>query len=255
MLKDFKTLQVTDTNKGAIVEVQLNRPETGNSVDGQMLSELLLLLRHLEDDATVRVMVLSGAGDHFCQGGDRSEFPELLERDPSGSELTALGYTAQRVCSTLAQMKLVTIARLHGDVIGAGLGLAIFCDLRIGADTARFRMPEVGLGVPPAWGGVLPRLLEEAGQSRVRRFLLTADAFDADMAERMSILDKVVPASELDAAVNHWAKKIARRDQTAMRITKTMLNARAGASQLAVGSYFDEELLTASIARRVLPRG
>ncbi|MCP3759197.1 enoyl-CoA hydratase/isomerase family protein [Streptomyces sp. TBY4] len=252
MFTDFKTLQVSD--EGPILRVELNRPETGNSVDGQMLSELLVVLRALEDDNTVRVMVLSGAGDHFCQGGDRAEFPTLLERDPSGSELRALADKAQRVCSTLSQLRVVTIARLHGDVIGAGLGLAVFCDLRVGADTCRFRMPEVGLGVPPAWGGVLPRLAEEAGQAWVRRLLLTAEPFDAARAEQLSILHEVVPADDLDAAVARWAKPIIRRDPTTVRITKGMLNARAGATQLAVASHFDDELLTAAVARRALHR-
>ncbi|MEW1569648.1 enoyl-CoA hydratase/isomerase family protein [Streptomyces sp. NPDC093509] len=252
MLTDYKTLRVTD--EGRILNVQLNRPEAGNAVDGQMLTELLEVLRALEDDATVRVMVLSGVGDHFCQGGDRAEFPALLDRDPSGSELRTLANKAQRVCATLAQLPIVSIARLHGDVIGAGLGLAVFCDLRVGADTARFRMPEVGLGVPPAWGGVLPRLAEEAGQAQVRRLLLTAEVFDAAAAERLSLLHEVVPADDLDAAVTRWAKPILRRDPTTLRITKTMLNARAGASQLSVGGYFDDELLTSAMSRRALPQ-
>ncbi|MFF7953705.1 enoyl-CoA hydratase/isomerase family protein [Streptomyces griseorubiginosus] len=253
MLNDFKTLQVT--GEGPVLSVQLNRPENGNSVDGLMLTELLRVLRALEDDNAVRVMVLSGAGDHFCQGGDRAEFPALLEKDPSGSELRALADRAQRVCSALSQLKVVTIARLHGDVLGAGLGLAVFCDLRVGADTCRFRMPEVGLGVPPAWGGVLPRLAEEAGQAWVRRLLLTSEAFDARRAEQLSILHEVVTADDLDAAVTRWAKPIARRDPTTVRVTKSMLNARAGATQLAVGSYFDDELLTAAAMTRQASRG
>ncbi|MFJ9380146.1 enoyl-CoA hydratase/isomerase family protein [Streptomyces sp. NPDC101455] len=252
MPADLKTLQVTA--EGPVLNVQLARPETGNSVDGQMLTELLEVLRVLEDDASVRVMVLSGAGDHFCQGGDRSEFPALLQKDPSGSELRFVADRAQRVCSTLSQLGLVTIARLHGDVIGAGLGLAAFCDLRVGADTCRFRMPEVGLGVPPTWGGVLPRLAEEAGQSWVRRFLLTAESFDAARAEKLSILHEVVAADDLDAAVARWAEPIVRRDPATMRLTKRMLNARAGATQLVVGSCLDEELLTGAIVRRELHR-
>ncbi|MGW6214984.1 enoyl-CoA hydratase/isomerase family protein [Streptomyces sp. NPDC055109] len=250
MLTDYKTLRVT--HEGRILNVQLNRPEVGNAVDSQILTDLLEVLRALEDDPTVRVMVLSGAGDHFCQGGDRAEFPALLDRDPSGSELRALANKAQRVCATLAQLGVVTIARLHGDVIGAGLGLAVFCDLRVGADSTRFRMPEVGLGVPPAWGGVLPRLAEEVGQAQVRRLLLTAEVFDAAAAERLSILHEVVSADDLDAAVTRWVKPILRRDPTTLRITKTMLNARAGAAQLSVGGYFDDELLTAAMSRRAL---
>ncbi|MFF5304864.1 enoyl-CoA hydratase/isomerase family protein [Streptomyces sp. NPDC013161] len=191
-----------------------------------MLSELLEVLRSLEEGPSVRVMILSGAGDHFCQGGDRSEFPALLKKDPSGFELRALPDRARRVCSGLSQLGLVTIARLHGDVMSAGLGLAAYCDLRVGADTCRFRMPEIGLGVPPAWGGVLPRLAEEAGQAWVRRLLLTAESFDAARAELLSILHEVVPLEDLDGAVARWAGPIARRDPTTVRITKQMLNAR-----------------------------
>lgn len=252
MLTAYKTLRVTA--EGPVLHVQLHRPEAGNAVDGQMLTDLLDVLRALEDDTTVRVMVLSGGGEHFCQGGDRAEFPALLDKDPSGSELRALANKAQRVCATLAQLGVVTIARLHGDVIGAGLGLAVFCDLRVGADTSRFRMPEVGLGVPPAWGGVLPRLAEEAGQAQVRRLLLTAEVFDATRAERLSILHEVVPTDDLDAAVTRWVKPILRRDATTMRITKSMLNARASATQLSASAPFDEELLTAAISRRELTR-
>ncbi|MDF3298496.1 enoyl-CoA hydratase/isomerase family protein [Streptomyces tropicalis] len=252
MASDYKTLRVID--EGPLLRVELNRPETGNAISGEVLGELLDVLTALEDDGTVRVMVLSGAGDHFCQGGDRSEFPALLAEDPSGAALRALAHRAQRVCEALSRLGVVTIARLQGDVIGAGLGLAVFCDLRVGADTCRFRMPEVGLGVPPAWGGVLPRLVEEAGQARVRRLLLTAEQFDAATAESLSLLHEVVPPDGLDAAVTRWVKPMLRRDPTTLRITKTMLNARANAAQLSVGSYFDAELLTSAATRRELTR-
>ncbi|MFI5867587.1 enoyl-CoA hydratase/isomerase family protein [Streptomyces sp. NPDC051546] len=253
MPADLKTLHVTA--EGPVLNIQLSRPETGNSIDGQMLTELLEVLRAMEDDPAVRVMVLSGAGDDFCQGGDRSEFSTLLEIDPSGSELRALNDRAQRVCSILSQLGVVTIARLHGDVLGAGLGLAIFCDLRVGADTCRFRMPEVGLGLPPAWGGALPRLALEAGQAQVRELLLTAESFDAAQAQQLAILHKVVPVDGLDAAVTHWVKPIVRRNPTAMRITKSMLNARAGAAELSVGGYLDANLLAAAMARSGRTRG
>ncbi|MFG2437890.1 enoyl-CoA hydratase/isomerase family protein [Streptomyces sp. NPDC048508] len=253
MLADFKSLRVTAD--GPVLNVQLNRPESGNSIDGHTLTELLEVLRALEDDRTVRVMVLSGTGDHFSQGADRAEFRSLMDKDTAGAELRALADRAHRVCLALSHMAVVTIAQLHGDVIGAGLGLAAFCDLRIGADTCRFRMPEVVLGIPPVWGGVLPRLAEEAGQAQVRRLLLTAESFDANRAQQMSILHEVVPAADLNAAVTRWVKPIVRRDPTTMRITKSILNARAGAAELSVGSHLDAELLTAAITRRDLARG
>ncbi|MEV8544360.1 enoyl-CoA hydratase/isomerase family protein [Streptomyces sp. NPDC051572] len=252
MRTDFKTLRVTD--EGPILRVQLNRPDAGNAISSEVLTELLEVLRALEDDRFVRVMVLSGTGDHFCMGGDRAEFPALLEQDLSGTALRAVAAKAHRVCAALSQLGVVTIAQLHGDVIGAGLGLAVFCDLRVGATTCRFRMPEVGLGVPPAWGGVLPRLIEEAGQAQVRRLLLTAEKFDATRAAQLSILHEVVPSDDLEAAVIRWTKPIARRDPTTMRITKSMLNARATAAQLSASGSFDDELLTAAISRMNLSR-
>lgn len=253
MWNEYKSLRVTD--EGKLLRVQLNRPEAGNAISGQVLTELLEVLTALEDDRTIRVMVLSGAGDHFCRGGDRSEFPELLAEDLSGTALRALATKAQRVCEALSRLGVVTVAQLHGDVIGAGLGLAVFCDLRVGAENCRFRMPEVGLGVPPAWGGVLDRLPAEVGQAWVRRLLLTAEEFDAMRAERLSILHEVVPIDDLEDAVARLVKPLVRRDPTTMRITKAMLAARANAAQLSVGGYYDAELLTAAVTRRWAVRG
>ncbi|MEU3862890.1 enoyl-CoA hydratase/isomerase family protein [Streptomyces sp. NPDC028722] len=251
MLKDFKTLDVTHDK--TVLRVRLNQPETGNAITSEMLAELLKVLRALEDDNSVRVMVLSGAGEDFCTGGDRREFPALLEQDPSGASLRALASRAQRVCAALSQQYVVTVAELHGAVIGAGLGLAVFCDLRIGTDTCRFRMPEVGLGVPPAWGGVLPRLVEEAGQAQVRRLLLTAENFGAARALELSILHEVVAPEDLEASVAKWVRPLARRDPLTLRTTKGMLNSVAAAAEAPVGLY-DEELLTASISRTSLAR-
>ncbi|MFG2310354.1 enoyl-CoA hydratase/isomerase family protein [Streptomyces sp. NPDC048566] len=244
MRTDFKTLRVT--LNGPVLTVELNRPDHGNAVDGQVLIDLLDLLRALEEDTAVRVVVLSGAGDHFCQGGDRSEFPALLAQEPGGQALRALAARAHRVCAALAELGAVTIARLHGDVIGAGLGLAVFCDLRIGDESCRFRMPEVGLRVPPAWGGVLPRLVEEAGRATVRKLLLTSEEFDAEKAEKFSILHEVVPVGHLNARVDQVARLVARRDPATVQITKRMLSADAHRT----AGLLDEELLTAAISRQ-----
>ncbi|MFE7390758.1 enoyl-CoA hydratase/isomerase family protein [Streptomyces sp. NPDC057582] len=245
MPENFKTLRVTA--EGPVLQVQLNTPETGNALSGRVLDELLTVLAALDDDPGIRVLVLSGAGDNFCLGGERSEFAELLAAAPGGAGLHALGNKARRVCDALATTHAVTIARLHGGVIGAGLGLAIFCDLRVGADTCRFRMPELGLGVPPAWGGVLPRLLAESGAAKVRELILTADNFDAVRAAELSILHKAVPEDELDSTIVRWTKPMVRRSPAALRSAKVMLNAYAGAARLADASLFDAELLTASV--------
>ncbi|MFC9238169.1 enoyl-CoA hydratase/isomerase family protein [Streptomyces decoyicus] len=245
MMHDFKSLLVT--HEGPVLTVQLNCPETGNAISGEILDELLAVLGALDDEAGIRVLVLSGAGEDFCLGGDRAEFPALLAEDPGGVGLRALGNKARRVCEALASTDAVTIARLHGGVVGAGVGLAVFCDLRVGADTCRFRLPELGLGVPPAWGGIMPRLLHEAGAARIRELILTADNFDAVTAQELSILHKVVPEDQLDSAVTRWIKPLVRRSPSALRTAKLMLNAYANANRLADATLFDAELLSSAL--------
>ncbi|MFF2927120.1 enoyl-CoA hydratase/isomerase family protein [Streptomyces celluloflavus] len=252
MLPDFKTLLVA--LEGPVLKVQLSTPETGNAISGEVLDELLTILSAVDDDPQIRIMVLSGAGDNFCLGGARSEFSTLLAEDPSGGVLHTLANKARRVCDALATTETVTIARLHGGIVGAGVGLAVFCDLRVGADNCRFRMPELGLGVPPAWGGIMPRLLHEAGAARVRELILTADSFDASTAQEMSILHQVVPQDQLDAAVARWTKPLARRSPAALRTAKLMMNAYANAQRIADATLLDAELLTAAITAKELAR-
>ncbi|MDN3270178.1 enoyl-CoA hydratase/isomerase family protein [Streptomyces sp. MA15] len=229
--------------QGPLLTVELNLPEEGNAVGDAMLDDLLTVLDHQDPD--VRVLVLSAAGDAFCLGGDRREFPQHLDADPTGDGIRVSGRKALRVCEALTANPAVTIARVQGRAVGAGVGLLLACDLRVGVDTATFRLPELALGVPPAWGGLLPRLISEVGVARVRELILTARVFDAQEALGLSVLHKVVQADALDDAVMAWAKPVLRRPASAVRVTKAMLNSLAAPTRLADVSLFDPELLTA----------
>ncbi|WP_438484292.1 enoyl-CoA hydratase/isomerase family protein [Streptomyces sp. S186] len=246
MIEDFKYLVVR--NEGPVLTVRLNSPETGNALSEPVLDELLTVLRGIPHEPGIRVVILSGAGADFCLGADRREFAESLAADPTGAGVRVVGAKARQVCDALATTEAVTVARLHGGVIGAGIGLALFCDLRAGADNCRFRLPEAALGVPPAWGGVLPRLMHEAGAARVRELILTADTFDAATAQRMSILHQVVPEAELDGAITRWIKPLVRRSPTALRTAKLMMNAYGNAHRLADATLFDAELLSSALS-------
>lgn len=234
--------------EGPVLRVRLNSPETGNTLTADMLEELLSVLAPLNDRPEIRVVVLSGEGDDFCLGADREEFAASLGADPTGAGLRVIVDRARRVCEALDTANAVTVARLHGRVTGAGLALAVFCDLRVGADTCRFRLPEVALGVAPAWGGVLPRLLNEAGAAAVRELILTCASFDAARAERMSLLHKVVPADELDAAVDGWTGPLLRRPPGALPLAKQVLGAYSRGGRLADGGLLDAQLLSAAAA-------
>ena len=157
------------------------------------------------------------------------------------------GAKARRVCEALTSNPAVTIARVHGKAIGAGFALALACDLRVGSEDATFRLPELALGLPTAWGGLLPRLINEVGAARVREIVLTGRAITATEAQSLSILQKVVPAHELDAAVADWARPVVRRPQAALRVTKTLLNSLSAASRLADVSALDAELMAAVV--------
>ncbi|MEV7084700.1 enoyl-CoA hydratase/isomerase family protein [Streptomyces sp. NPDC093085] len=252
MFDDLKALQVI--HDGPSLTVRFNAPETGNAISGLLLDELLAVLGALDDHPDIRVLILAAAGDDFCLGGDRAEFPSLISSQEGQAAMRALGNKARRVCDLLATTGVVTIARLHGAVVGAGVGLAVLCDLRAGAENCRFRLPELGLGVPPAWGGIMPRMLYESGAARLRELVLTAENFDARKAAELSILHKVVPEEELDATIDRWTKPLLRRSPAALRTAKAMLNSYAGAHRLGDGTLLDTELLTYAVAAREVSR-
>ncbi|GHE03143.1 enoyl-CoA hydratase/isomerase family protein [Streptomyces alanosinicus] len=231
--------------EGPVLTIELHTPEAGNTVTDALLDDLLAVLQ--DQDPAVRVVVLAGSGDDFCLGGDRGEFTRQLAHDPLGSDIRRTGIKARRVCDALTTNPAVTIARVHGKAVGAGFALALACDLRVGSEEATFRLPELALGLPTAWGGLLPRLISEVGAAHVRDIVLTGRAVTAAEARSLSILQRVVPAHELDAAVDEWARPIVRRPQAALRVTKTLLNSLSAASRLADVSALDAELMTAVV--------
>ncbi|MEU7299599.1 enoyl-CoA hydratase/isomerase family protein [Streptomyces sp. NPDC007206] len=239
--------------EGPVLTVELNTPEQGNTVTDALLDDLLAVLQ--DQDPAVRVLVLTGSGDDFCLGGDRGEFTRHLAHDPTGSGIRFSGTKARRVCEALTGNPAVTIARVHGKAVGAGVALALACDLRVGSEDATFRLPELALGLPTAWGGLLPRLISEVGAARVREIVLTGRVVTAAEAQSLSLLQKVVPAHELDAAVAEWARPVVRRPQAALRVTKALLNSLSAASRLADVSALDPELMAAVVSEAHHARG
>ncbi|MEU6236669.1 enoyl-CoA hydratase/isomerase family protein [Kitasatospora sp. NPDC047058] len=232
--------------RGPVLHVELNSPETGNAVNDAMLDELLAVLG--APDPAVRVIVLSAAGPDFCLGGDRDELAATLGADPTGGGVRSSGSRARQVCEAITGNPAVTIARVQGRAIGAGFALALACDLRVGADTASFRLPELALGLPVAWGGLLPRLLHEVGAARAREIILTGRTVGAAEAYGLSILQRVVPEQDLDRAVADWTRPVVRRPEAALRVTKTLLNSHAAATRLADTSVLDAELMASVLA-------
>lgn len=243
----FAPVHVDIAQSGPVLHVRLNPSAQDDTLSAAVLDELIAVLDDLHERPDLRVLVLSSLGDDFCLGADRQEFQEALTTDPTGAALRRIADKAHRLCQALEDTHAVTIAKLHGKVVGAGLALAAYCDLRAGADTCRFRMPEVGVGLAPAWGGAMGRLVSEAGAARIRELMLTCDVFDAVTAHRIGLLHKVAPLDELDDTIAAWTRPLARRSPEALVLTKRMLTGYAKATRTADVALLDAHLLTAQL--------
>ncbi|MES5819849.1 enoyl-CoA hydratase/isomerase family protein [Streptomyces sp. RG80] len=228
---------------GPVLHVELPDDTLGAAV----LDELIALLDDLHERPDIRILVLSSMGDDFCLGADRLEYQDALAADPTGATTRRIADKAHRLCQALENTHAVTVARLHGKVVGAGLALAAYCDLRAGSDTCRFRMPEVGVGLAPAWGGGMGRLISEVGVARIRELMLTCEVFDADTAHRLGLLHKVAPLDRLDDTIAAWTRPLTRRSPEALVLTKRMLTGYAKAARTADIALLDSHLLTAQL--------
>ena len=204
------------TLDGAVATVWLDRAAKRNAVTYGMWTALDSACRALSADATVRAVVLRGAGDHFCAGADISEL--LAPRDPGERTFMEVNMSAEH---SLANLPKPTVAVVRGDCIGGGAALAIDCDIRLAADTARFGITPAKLGVvypPPS----LERVTRLLGP-RAKRLLYTGDLIDAHEALRIGLVDEVLPADELDARAEQLCSTLVQRSLLTQAATKAMV--------------------------------
>jgi len=233
-------------SEGPVMRVELRQDDNENLLTGDTWGQLAEAFEVLPPE--IRVVVLSGGGPSFSVGGDRTEVAELVEGDPSGESVRQLAERGRRALDAIGTCDAVTIARVHGRVMGGGFCLMLGCDLRVATDDALFAMPEMRLGLPPVWGGTLARMISEIGMARTRELVLTSDVIDAVTAQRYGVVNKVVPAADVDAAVEQWAQPLARRRPTTVRTAKTVLRAYERAARLADATLLDSHLMAAAIA-------
>ena len=211
---DFETIHVTAD--GALGALRLNRPEKLNPLSSQTLHEIELAARWLDEHHDLKVVLVSGAGRSFSAGADLSGFS-----NSAPMEDRQVGW---RMARALDEMRAVTVARIQGWCVGGGLVVAAGCDLRIAADTARFSIPEVDLGLPLAWGGI-PRLVREIGPALTKELVMTCRPFDAHEAKAAGFLNRVVPEASLDAEVDALVAQLLAKPKLALLETKAHVNA------------------------------
>lgn len=209
--------------RGAVALITLNRPDRLNSLTFEVYRELTGALELLRSRDEVRVVVITGRGRGFCSGGDVEDIiGELFDRDMSGLlEFTRM--TCELIRNIRALNKPV-IASLNGTVAGAGAVIALACDLRIAADTAKIAFLFVKVGLAGADMGAAFLLPKVVGLSKATEMLYTGDFISADEAGKIGLYNKVVQASELEAETMRWAAKLASGPAFALGMTKAALN-------------------------------
>lgn len=206
--------------EGGLAIITFNRPEVRNALNYLAIDEALEAASDADADDSVRVLILTGAGDKaFVAGAD---IEELRARNT----LTELGKrSAQRrvLANLLETMSKPTIAAINGFALGTGLELALACTIRIASENARFGQPEINLGIMPGNGGTqrLPRVV---GEGRAMEMILTGDLIDAQEACRIGLVNRVVPQAELMPYVKELATKLASKPPLAVKLAKNAIH-------------------------------
>lgn len=209
------------TREGGVVTLAFNRPETRNSMTPPMGKEVVRAVEEIRHDASVRVVVLTGTGKAFSSGGNLT----MLAQDAGVSSATAapaMTYSPREFYGqflTIRDLPVPTIAAINGHAIGAGLCIALACDMRIAVADAKMGMTFTKLGIHPGMGATytLPRLI---GTARACELFFTGRLLDADEAERLGIINRAVAREQFEQAVRALAQEIASAGPFAVRLVK-----------------------------------
>ena len=204
----------------SIATLTIDRPAVKNALDRDTVEEGLAALADLVSNDEAGVLVITGAGESsFVSGSDINEIRNRTRDD-------GLAGIASALCSAVEHFPRPTIAAVNGYALGGGCELALACDIRIAAETAKFGQPELGLGIIPAAGGTqrLPRVV---GMGWAKHLILTGEIIDAKQALAIGLVTAVTPAGQLQPRARELAKKILRQGPLAARLAKLSLNASA----------------------------
>jgi enoyl-CoA hydratase/carnithine racemase len=229
---------------GARGTITLNRPDKLNSLSTETLSELIDAAHWLDEQSEVKVVVLSGNGRAFSAGADLA----LFSGEDSGVAARRKAADAGwQMAEAIEAMRAITIARIHGHCVGGAVLLAAACDLRVAADTTRFSIPELQLGIPLAWGGI-PRLVREIGPAMTKELVLTGRPFAAEEARDLGLVNRVVGEQFLDETIEELAAQLVERSALTLAATKLAVNATSRAIASTSGAWSDADMLLTALS-------
>ncbi len=206
-----------DNPHGPVARLTVSRPDKLNIVGAEMLASMLAHLQALAREPELRAVVLTGAGGRAFVGG--ADIAEMAGLDTRSARTFITGL--HRVCDAIRKLPVPVVARIQGYCLGAGLEIAAACDLRVAAEGSVFAMPEVMVGIPSVIeAALLPNLI---GWGRTRRLLLLGERIGATQAETWGLVERVVPPSALDAAIDEWTAALLAAGPRAIRAQKKLI--------------------------------
>ncbi len=224
---------ILDVDDAGVAKITLNRPDVHNAIDDKLISGLAQKLSILNNDDSIRVIVLTGNGPSFCSGADLN----WMKRMATYNEAENL-----RDANALAELLMMftssskpTIALVQGDAFAGGLGLICSCDIAISVNSAIFAITEVRLGLMPSV--ISPFVINAIGERNARRYFLTAERFNAETAQQIGLVQMVVPDTALSESGEILVKKLLKGGPIALAKTKDLINK-------VKSSRFDEDLMS-----------
>ncbi|KAF1719141.1 enoyl-CoA hydratase-related protein [Pseudoxanthomonas wuyuanensis] len=214
---------------GAVLRLRLNRPELHNAFDAALIAGLTAALREAADDASVRVVVLEGAGASFSAGADLNWMRGMAAASEAENREDALALAG--LMRTLDELPKPTLVRVHGAAFGGGVGLVACCDIAIGVPEAKFGLTESKLGLLPAV--ISPYVIAAIGARQARRWFASAEIFDAQTALQIGLLHQVVPMEQLDGAVDRQIALLLKAGPVAAASAKRLVAQVAAAADRA----------------------
>ena len=221
-MASYETLLVE--RRGRVAVITINRPQKLNALNIQTRAEGAAALEELREDESVRVVVITGAGEKaFVAGADIAEF----EGRTAVSQRDVM--TARSLFTAVDTFPKPVIAMINGFCLGGGCELALSCDIRVASESARFGQPEINLGIIPGGGGT-QRLTRLVGEGKAMELILTGDMIDAQTAYNLGLVNLVVPAADLEAKTMELANRIAEKSPVALRMAKEAVKTAARAN-------------------------
>lgn len=222
-----------------IATITINRPDALNAFTTEMILGLTDLVKEMSDDKDVRAVIITGTGKAFVAGAD---VQEMSEKDHDGA--VAFSRRGNKMCDAIEQMPQPVIGVINGFALGGGCELALACDVRLAADGVKLGQPEVGLGIPPGWGGTqrLPRIV---GIGRAKEIIFSGRHIETAEALDIGLVNAVYPADELMDQARKMAFTFMENGPEALAASKKLIN-RTMETSLSSGTIHESKLFAAA---------